>query len=181
MCSIWDTPAWQSLGGFCTTPGNLTFSYYIDWFNPYLNKIAGKHASCGAIVLFCLNLPDEMQRLPENVFFSGITPPPKELNVDSETIDALVEPIVARLQCAFDDGLEVPTFLHPEGTDIHVGVFPLIGDLLAIRKAIGFAGVGARHLCHCHLKKDEIDSLYWQTWRWREKADVKASEGDEMN
>ena len=30
MHSIWDSPAWRSLGSFTTTPGNLTFSYYID-------------------------------------------------------------------------------------------------------------------------------------------------------
>ncbi len=61
MRTVWDSPAWQSLpGNFSTTPGNLTFSYYIDWFNPFMNKIAGKSASCGAIMLFCLNLPPDI-------------------------------------------------------------------------------------------------------------------------
>jgi hypothetical protein len=46
MHTVWDSPAWQSLpGNFSTTPGNLTFSYYVDWFNPFTNKIAGKSAS----------------------------------------------------------------------------------------------------------------------------------------
>ena len=76
MRTVWDSPAWQSLpGNFSTTPGNLTFSYYIDWFNPFTNKIAGKSASCGAIMLFCLNLPPDIQQLPKNTFFAGITPP----------------------------------------------------------------------------------------------------------
>jgi len=57
MHDIWDSPAWQSLEGFTITHGNLTFSFFIDWFNPFTNKIAGKTVSCGAIMMFCLNLP----------------------------------------------------------------------------------------------------------------------------
>src|SRR5260221_6863078 len=57
MRTIWDSPAWHSLGSFTTTRGNLTFAYFIDWFNPLLNKTAGKTISCGAIMLVCLNLP----------------------------------------------------------------------------------------------------------------------------
>ena len=92
MHSIWDSPAWPSLGTFSTTPGNLTFSCYIDWFNPLLNKTAGKTMSCGAIKLFCLNLPYELQHKPENTFFAEITPPPKEPTVT--TITAVSDPIV---------------------------------------------------------------------------------------
>lgn len=92
MHCMWDSPVWRSLGTFTTTRGNLTFSYYIDWFNPLLNKIAGKNISCGAIMLFCLNLPYEQQHLVENTFFAGITPPPKEPSVT--TITAVSDPVV---------------------------------------------------------------------------------------
>jgi len=51
MHTIWDSPAWQSLGSFTTTRANLTFAHYIDWFNPLLNKTVGKTVSCGAIML----------------------------------------------------------------------------------------------------------------------------------
>jgi hypothetical protein len=57
MRSVWDSPAWRSLGPFTTTAGNLTFSYYIDWFNPLTNKIAGKTVSCGAIMYVILSQP----------------------------------------------------------------------------------------------------------------------------
>jgi hypothetical protein len=60
MCDICDAPAWQSLGGFTTTYGNLNFSYYINWFNLLTNKIAGKDVSYGVIMMFCLNLPPEL-------------------------------------------------------------------------------------------------------------------------
>jgi hypothetical protein len=60
MCDICDAPAWQGLGGFTTIYGNLNFSYYINWFNPLTNKIAGKQVLYGVIMMFCLNLPPEL-------------------------------------------------------------------------------------------------------------------------
>jgi hypothetical protein len=91
MSSIWDSPAWRSLGSFTTTPGNLTFSYFIDWFNPLTNKIAGKIVSCGAIMMFCLNLPPDLRHLPENTFFAGITPPPmSRLSNQSQILSILL-------------------------------------------------------------------------------------------
>jgi hypothetical protein len=43
MTDIQDSPAWQSLGNFRLSKYNLVFSLYVDWFNPYLNKIAGQY------------------------------------------------------------------------------------------------------------------------------------------
>lgn len=165
MNCLWDSPAWRSLGPFTTTPGNLTFSYYIDWFNPLTNKIAGKTVSCGAIMLFCLNLPYELQRLPENIFFAGITPPPKEPTVT--TISAVNDPIIDHLERMWP-GRKMRTFLNPEGTLIRIAVLPAIGDLLAMRKALGFAGVASHHFCSfCLLRRADIDNLDYQTWPLR--------------
>jgi len=52
------------------------WALYIDWFNLFTNKIAGKVASCGTVILYCLNLPLEIRFLPENIFIFGIIPGP---------------------------------------------------------------------------------------------------------
>jgi len=174
MESIWDSPAWQSLGPFTTTRGNLTFSYFIDWLNPYTNKIAGKSASCGAIMMFCLNLPFELQRLPQFTFFAGITPPPKEPTVTS--ITALADPIVDRLEVMWK-GKVIRTYRHPKGLFTRVGVLAAIGDLMAMRKALGFAGISSYNFCSfCTLQLPDIDNLDCQSWAVRVGDDVlKAS------
>lgn len=42
MTDIQDSPAWSDLHGFLQSPYHLSFAIYIDWFNPFTNKIAGK-------------------------------------------------------------------------------------------------------------------------------------------
>ncbi len=77
MDCLWDSPAWQDLPGqFSRTPGNLTFNIYIDWFNPFTNKIAGKTVSASIILATCLNIPYELQESLGATCHLGITPLP---------------------------------------------------------------------------------------------------------
>lgn len=173
MRSLWDSPAWRSLGNFTTTRGNLTFAYFIDWFNPLLNKTAGKSMSCGAIILVCLNLPYELQHLIENTYFAGITPPPKEPTMTS--ITQLSDPIIDQL-CTWYDGKMVRSNRHPAGSFKRVAVLPVIADLRAIRKALGFADVGAHNFCSfCNLQHDNMDCLDPFRWSERLAGDVRAA------
>ena len=168
---IWDSPAWYSLGSFTTTRNNLTFAYFIDWFNPLLNKTAGKTVSCGVIMLICLNLPYELQYLVENTFFAGITPPPKEPSVI--TITAVSDPIVDCLQALFH-GKSFRTHRHPEGIVKRVAVLPVIADLMAICKVLGFAGIKARNFCSfCDLSHTEMDCLDPSYWSARMGTNVR--------
>jgi hypothetical protein len=41
MYSYHDSPAWADLKEFRTSKYHLVFAFYIDWFNPFTNKIAG--------------------------------------------------------------------------------------------------------------------------------------------
>ncbi len=42
MWDIYDSPAWESLRGFLLSPYHLVFGMYVDWLNPFTNKIAGR-------------------------------------------------------------------------------------------------------------------------------------------
>lgn len=92
MQDIHDSPGWQDLYRSATSPRDLQFGIYVDWFNLFTNKIAGKTVSCGAIVLYCLNLPPDLRYRPENTFIIGLTPPPRAPTMI--TICHLLEPII---------------------------------------------------------------------------------------
>jgi hypothetical protein len=172
MRDIWESPAWCSLpGSFATTCGNLTFSYYIDWFNPLTNKIAGKKISAGAIMMFCLNLPPELRHRPENTFFAGITPLPKEPTV--VTISAVQDPIVAELNLLWA-GRMIRSHRNPTGSMRRVAILPFIGDTVALQKACGFASHGHNQFCwYCHLPRENIEDLKISSWHIRSSIEVR--------
>lgn len=44
MNDIYDSPFWESIKpGYLHTPYHLVFAFYVDWFNPFGNKAAGKY------------------------------------------------------------------------------------------------------------------------------------------
>jgi hypothetical protein len=51
MHGLWDSPAWRQMGDYLNpddTSLNLVFAFFMDWFNPFTNRQAGKKISLGA-------------------------------------------------------------------------------------------------------------------------------------
>nr|GAT45208.1 predicted protein [Mycena chlorophos] len=143
MTDVQESPAWRGLGNFTHAANNLVWAIYIDWFNLFSNKIAGKIVSSGAIILYCLSLPYHLR-----FQLDGIIPGPKMPNV--WTISYIVDSLVQALNQYQSPRQYVET---PSGHIIlvQVLVLALIADLAAIRKVAGFLAHNAKQFCsYCH-------------------------------
>jgi hypothetical protein len=165
---------WQEMGDYTSRSGNLVFAFYIDWFNPFTNKMAGKKVSMGVIILACLDLPPEIRYKSEYLFIAGITPGPREPSV--VTINNILQPLVDELQ-RLDAGVKFATPKHPQGRDVRVRIVPVIADLVALRKVTGFAAHSATLFCSfCKLHRTAMASSDPQKWVARVHREVmKAS------
>nr|GAT46394.1 predicted protein [Mycena chlorophos] len=139
---------------------------YIDWFNPLRNRIAGssgKQVSCGAIVLYCLNLPPEVRYLPENVFIAGLTPSPFKPN--ALDLMNLLDPLMRSILQFEPPGRKLKTFYNPTGAMVGARIIPLIADLQAAREAAGFLGHSATMFCSwCLLEHEDRADLNHGSW-----------------
>ncbi|KZV93892.1 hypothetical protein EXIGLDRAFT_786996 [Exidia glandulosa HHB12029] len=176
MRSTWDSPAWRSLGAFSTTPGNLIFSLFYDSFNPLHNKIAGKVVSCGILTLRCMNLPFDVSRKPENTFFVALTPLPFGPNV--VTITALLDPIMDQV-LPFWIAQLIQTYKFPLGRSIRAGIVPVIADILASKKALGYGSHACEQFCsYCLCTLDQLERLDLENWTIRTSDAVRAAAED---
>lgn len=160
MHDVWDGSVWNTFedpdnpGSLYTrVSGNLVFSLFVDWFNPYHSK--RKHVSLGTIALVCLNLPPWDRYREENIFLYGIIPGPKEPSPDQ--INHLLGPLVEELQVFYKGVWFDQTFRARQGRSIKVVIFPLIADIPALRKTAGHSSHSGRHFCSfCTLPLKEI-------------------------
>lgn len=173
---VWDGAMWRNFRdpqtdiAFTQTTGNLAFGIYVDWFNPFGNKIAGKKSSVGAIILFCLSLPPQLWYKLENICVIGITPGPNEPSVLQ--MNNVIDDVVAKLKHLWSHGISIPTVSHPNGWLIRVALMAAVCNLPALRKLIGYASHSARYFCSfCYLTQDSNHSLDYKTWTLRSHAD----------
>ncbi|POW13091.1 hypothetical protein PSTT_03985 [Puccinia striiformis] len=166
---IHDSQAWKQFSGpdgnqFTSSSHNLTFSLYTDAINAFGNRQAGKHASITFLVLICLTLPVELRFRPENIFIAGIAPGPKEPSL--EQINWILQPVVQQLNRLWNPGLRLSrTHKYPGGRHIFGALLTFLGDLPAVRRALGFSSTSSNHVCsYCLLTLPEITNFNSTSW-----------------
>ena len=134
---------------------------------------AGKKASAGTILLYCLNLPPHLRYRPENMFIAAITPPPYAPNIT--TISHVLDPIITSvLKYNSAPGQSVSTFKHPDGVSVMVKAVPLIADLEGNNKVSGFLSHAADMYCSfCLSHHHDMEDLNLHLWTLRNGTMVK--------
>lgn len=123
-------------------------------------------------MLYCLNLPPHLRLRPENMFITGITPPPQA--PDTTTISHLLDPVITSILKYDAPGLSISTFWHPDGVPIVVKAVPLIADLEGNNKCSGFLSHSAEQYCSfCLAPQSEIENLDIFSWPLRNGAVVR--------
>ncbi|PLW30743.1 hypothetical protein PCASD_18426, partial [Puccinia coronata f. sp. avenae] len=151
MSNVWDGSVWRTFADptdpsiiYTSVSGNLAFSLFVDWFNPFRGKQRSP-VSFGAIVLVCLNLPPSARYLNKNLFIFGIIPGPEEPSL--KQINNLLQPLVNELNILLH-GVWFDRFSRqPRGRSLKAVIFPLIANLPALRKTAGFTSHNSKNFC----------------------------------
>ncbi|MBW0502506.1 hypothetical protein O181_042221 [Austropuccinia psidii MF-1] len=165
--------AWDALYPKCqqksSSPLQLAFSLFTEWFNLLSNKAAGKQFSLGVLALNCLNLPPTSQGKAQNTFLSGLVPEPSQPKMMkiNNILKNFVDEVV---QLDSEIIIQTPCYPHSQRVIVHLGC--LIGDLVANHKVAGFASHFATRFCSwCNCPKADIQEI--KLGRIGQKSHVK--------
>lgn len=165
LTDIWDGSGVRELMGpdgkaFSDGPpgeGRLVWNLSVDWFNPLLNKAAGKSISTGSMVMSCANLPPSIRFRPENLYLVAIIPGPKEPSTDQ--MNHFLKPVVDDLLPAWANGIYFSrTYRHPEGRNVRSVLCGLVADMPARRKVAG-ANAGWLNAFASMLRQKDVNNI----------------------
>ena len=145
--------------------GRLVFSFATDAFHPLGSKTAKQTISSTGIWLVCLNFPDHLRYLQENIFFAGVIEGPEKPS--NEKINPYVQLVVNDMLEFWNPGVFFSrTFKYKFGRLYKAMLVPVIADMLALRQVIGLPGsTTAHYFCtFCDLDFDDIEVFDRAEW-----------------
>lgn len=186
MEDIWDGELWKTFNksgpAFTSTSGKLVFGLWCDWFNPG-GKNAAKKTSVGVMLLTCFNLPPTMRYKKENICLYGIMPGPAEPSTTE--MNHFLRPLVDEMKDFWHGITFESTSKFPKGRKIHAVLWPIHGDVPAMKKVTGFTAHSSANFCSlCHITRDEYHSQFPApkcTRRTSAKVEVQALEWEQAS
>lgn len=136
----------------------MVWSLSLDWFNPYMNKAAGKSASTGSMAMACLNLPPSIRHKPEYLYLSGMIP--RDPHVDE--VNHFLRPLVDDLLPSWQSGTWYnKTHNYPNGRRAYSAIGILVSDLPGARKAAGGIGIGGEFISpfYTEQRRQDINNI----------------------
>lgn len=168
MWDIWDGTAVRELEGpdrkpFSDGPeseARIVWNLSIDWFNPFLNKQAGKSVSTGCIVASCANLPPSIRIASGNFYLVGIIPGPREPHTDQ--INHFLRPLVDDLLDTWKDGTQYSrTYRHLQGRTARSALCAVVADMPGRLKVAG-GSAGFLAPFNSMQRKKDVNNIFDQ-------------------